>query len=687
MRSRLEWLTVVLTQVACTSQLPAEVTHFEITRREPFADGNAFGETGAYERIIGRVYYEIDPALQQNQPIVDLPLAPRNARGRVEFSGDLFILAPRDLAKSNGALFYDVNNRGNKLALRFFNDGPGGNDPTSADDAGNGFLLRRGFIVVWSGWDAELLPGGDRLRLAAPIAREGDAPITGPVRCEFVPAEDNLRQLVVNWANHGSYRPTRHGVETATLTHRERPGDTRVPIPRDQWNLHVTDVESDSPSQLPRVEIEVPAGLRKGHIYELIYEARDPLVQGVAFAGLRDLISALRHGTGENNPLRVDTQTVATRAYGFGVSQSGRFLREFLYTGFNADEQGRKVFDGLIPHVSGGGLGSFNHRFAQPTRHCNQHDHHDYPADRFPFTYGTVRDPLSGREDGILRRAVETGTAPLVMHTQSSAEYWTRSGSLVHTDPLGQRDAPLPDNVRVYAFGGTQHGPSGYPPSRGDGQNLANPGDYRPFLRALLLALDAWVREGASPPRSVYPTIAAGTLVPFQQSASGFPSLPGVTYPAVIQQPPFLDFGPRWESERIVDQQPPVIRGEYRVLVPRCDPDGNDLGCLSPPEVMVPVGTYTGWNPRRADAGAENELVSLVGSFIPFPATVAEREQSADPRRSLAERYPTIDAYVAQFEAACDWLQEGGYLLAEDAKRLVDMHRDRMSALLPTAKP
>lgn len=652
------------------------VVRFEITRREPFANGYRFGAVGAYERIVGRVHYAVDPAARQNRVITDVDLAPRNDQGRIEFSGDLVILAPADTAMGNGALLYDVNNRGNLLALRMFNDAPGGNDPRTLTDAGHGFLMQAGFLVVWSGWDGELLPGNGRLRLSVPTATLDGGRLTGPVRCEIVPTEA-VQRIDVNWANHGAYRPTPRGLETATLTLRERPDDTRVPIPRDQWTLHVADVASDNPWQLPRIELELPAGMQSGHIYELIYEGQDPLVQGLGFAALRDLIAALRDGSGAENPLKANGEPAVRRAYAFGVSQSGRFLREFLYWGFNEDLRGRRVFDGVMPHVAGGGLGSFNHRFAQPTRHVTQHDHHDYPADRFPFAYETQCDPVSGQVDGILRRAERTGTAPLVMHTQSAAEYWTRSGSLPHTDPLGCRDACVPPNVRFYTFGGTQHGPSGFPPTMGQGQNLANPGDYRPFLRALLMAMDRAVRDGVPPPASVYPRFSNGTLTAWDQASTGFPSIPGVRYPGVIQQPSWWDYGPRWADRRIIDRQPPARLADYRVRGARCDADGNDLGTLLPPEVAVPVATHTGWNLRRAEAGAEGELVSLVGSYIPFAATQSEREAAGDPRLSLEERYGTLDEYLSRLAAQARTLEAGGYLLPADVERIVSRQRDR----------
>lgn len=667
------WLVLV----SHSSTVSAELVRWEITSRQPYADGRQFGSAGAYERIAGKVHFELDPNAAANALIVDLRRAPVNAQGRVEFWGDLVILAPVDLTKSNGSLFYDVNNRGNKTALGFFNYG----------DPGDGFLMEHGFTVIWSGWDGELLPSPDKLRLSPPIAKENGKPITGPVRCEMI-VNATTKRTVINWDQHGSYRPTEAGLKGATLTVRERPDDPRVPVPREKFLIHVTDLPSDSPSQLPKVELEFPEGLKPGLIYELIYEAQDPLVHGVCFAEVRDLIAALKHGGGKNHPFADKSAVHFKRALGFGVSQSGRFLREFLQSGFNADEQGRIVFDGLMPHVSGGGLGSFNHRFAQPTRHVNQHDHHDYPGDRFPFTYGTLTDKLSGRTDGILARAIETKTVPKVMHTQSAGEYYTRSGSLVHTDPEGTHDAEIPETVRIYAFGGTQHGPAGWPPSPGVGKYPANPGDYKPLLRALLLSLNDWIQDKKAPPPSRIPQISNGTLVRLSEAEKAFVAIPGVIFPKVIQQPPFLDFGPRWYSDRIPDIQPPIQKGHYQVLVPRPGTDGNETsGTLLPPDVAVPLGTHTGWNLRRADVGVENELVSLGGAYIPFVAKKKARQAANDPRPSLEERYGSHQGYIDQLEAKCRELVTLGYLLPGDIPRILKIQGERARPLFEKLTP
>ena len=417
--------------------------------------------------------------------------------------------------------------------------------------------------------------------------------------------------------------------------------------------------------------MELSGGIRSGYIYELIYEAEGPLVQGAGLAGIRDLVSFLKSDSGEQNPLSHKGRSVAQRAYGFGVSQSGRCLRQFLYDGFNADEEDRKVFDGLMPHVAGGGLGFFNHRFASPTRHNAQHDNHDYPADVFPFAYAEELDPFTKRREGILTRPRAAGVVPKIMHVQTSSEYWHRAGSLVHTDPLGRRDAKIPPDVRIYAIGGAQHGPgSGRPAQGGSGQLPSNPTDYRPVLRALLTALDRWVRDDATPPASVYPKIAEGTLVPWSAAESGWRPLSGVRYPEVIHQPDFVDRGPLFLTKRQITIQPPQVQRQYIVKIPAYQEDDNERGCLLLPTVAVPVATFTSWNLRKREIGAETELLSLAGGYIPLAPTKEARQQTGDPRVSLQERYGDFETYQRRFAEDITRLVEGGYILKEDVPRL-----------------
>jgi hypothetical protein len=659
------WLLACIA-LALASPAHAEVVALQILNREPFAGGQAFGEVGPYDQITAIARFAIDPKDARNRVITDLELAPRNADGKVEFAADVVILTPKDPAKGNGAILYDVNNRGNKLALGMFNRPVGGPSPDKGNPAGDGFLMRKGYTVVWSGWIGELQPGEGRLLLQPPRALENGKPVRGIVRQETSSDKRVPSMPLSRRPNHGSYSPTSEGYENAVLTKRATEKGERQMVPRDQWSLHENAIPKDRPNQLketlPLIKLEIKGGFEPGVLYELTYEAEGSIVQGVGLAGVRDLISFLRHDATAANPLR----KAINRAFSFGVSQSGRFQRQLLYDGFNEDTQGRIVFDGLIPHVAGGGLGFFNHRFAQPNRHNGQHEDHLYPADVFPFTYGPSTDPYTKRTDSILGRYKDSKTQPKIMHTQSAAEYWHRAGSLVHTDPLGTKDADIPANVRIYSFGGTQHGPAAFPPSKGISDNYANFADYRPFLRGLLVALDDWVREGKTPPASVYPKIADGTLVTWTREATKFPPIEGVRFPTTIQQPSFNDYGPQFALQRIITIEPPKIIGDYTVLVPKSDRNGNDLGMLLPPEVAEPLGTYTGWNLRRKEFGADGMLTNLQGSFIPFGVRGIS-QHAADGRGSV--RVGEKEAYGPRLDQACERLVKGRYMLAEDRPR------------------
>jgi hypothetical protein len=652
----------------------AELIDLEILHREPYADGKSFEPTGPYEKIVGIAKFAVDPKHSKNKVIVDLDLAPRNKDGLVEFASDVYILAPKNLSKGNGALFYDVNNRGKKLALGMFN--------TPAD---NPFLMRRGYTIVWCGWIGELLPGEERLLLKPPVALENSKPVRGIVRFEMSSDKPVKSMPLSRRDGHGSYVPTQEGLAKAVLTQRKLEPDPRIVIPPRLWKVAVQPmipVKEGVAGTLPQVRLELATGFEPGVLYELVCECEGSIVQGVGFAAVRDLISYLRHEASAKNPLRrEDNQPAFDRAYAFGVSQSGRFLRHFLWEGCNEDEKDRIVFDGLIPHVAGGGLGFFNHRFAQPTRHNGQHEDHLYPADVFPFTYGTSFDEnFKGWAGGILDLYMDSKKKPKIMHTQSAAEYWHRSGSLVHTWPLEKRDHEIPSNVRIYAYGGTQHGPAGEPLKPGIGQNLPNAADYRPFLRAHLDALDEWVRNGKHPPPSVYPRFDNNTLVNWKKS--GFPKIPGVAVPKVIQRPAFANFGPQFEERSIITIEPPNVVAHYNVYVPRSDQDGNDVGTLNLPDVAVPLATYTGWNLRNKEVGAEGQLASLLGSYIPFARTKAERDKTGDPRISIEECYGSFENYQKRYVEACERLVRGRYLLPEDAKRLIE-GRAKVRSLFP----
>jgi len=436
-----------------------------------------------------------------------------------------------------------------------------------------------------------------------------------------------------------------------TLTVRDHPESPRRAIARDAWRID------------GGTHIVMPAGFAPGKLYELVYTSKDPPIVGLGPAAVRDLISFFNYGI-PNDTLLGDQHAYIKRAYGFGVSQSGRFLRTFLYYGFNRDEQGRRVFDGLMVHVAGAGRGSFNHRFAQPSRDGHPFLNTFYPTDIFPFTDLPETDPETGITDGLLTHALAPSAVPKIFYTNTSYEYYGRSASLIHTTLDGAKDAPPAPGTRIYFLAGCQHGPSGFPPARGDAQNLANPNNYRWTLRALLTALDSWVQFGEEPPPSRYPKIADGSLEPLQ--AVAFPKLPGVEFPKRIQQAWHVDYGEEFRSAGIVTIEPPKVGSAFAMRVPQVDADGNDTAGIRMPATAVPLATYTGWNPRSPGIGAPDELYSMAGSFIPFARTKAERQKSGDPRLSVEERYANKKAYLDRVQAVSDDLVKGRYLLQRD---------------------
>jgi hypothetical protein len=352
---------------------------------------------------------------------------------------------------------------------------------------------------------------------------------------------------------------------------------------------------------------------------------------------------------------------------GFGISQSGRFLRKFIYDGFNDDEAGRGAFDGVMAHVAGGGLGSFNHRFAQPSRDGHPFLNTLFPTDIFPFTDLPQTDPETGQTDSVQGHAKN---APKIFYTNSSYEYWGRAASLISTTIDGKSDATIPDNVRIYFFTGGQHGPGPFPPTRTIGQQLNNPNDYRWGMRALLAALDRWVGEDAVPPQSAYPHIADGSLVSAEQLR--FPKIPGVNPSTRVHLAYRADYGPQWK-QGIITLEPPKVGKPFAVLVPQVDEDGNEIAGIKMPEVAVPLATYTGWNLFKAVSGPADELSGMAGSFLPFPRTSG----TANPRRALAERYRDREQYLGKVtEAALDLVQKG-YLLDQDVAAILRQARAR----------
>jgi hypothetical protein len=643
-------LTLGIVTFVAASAADARIVRLEIlSAQSPTFGGLSFGTVGTYEKIFARAYGEVDPSDRRNALITDINLAPRNANGMVEYSVDVHIIKPVDLSKGNQRIFYDVVNRGNK-GHGAFND-VGGNNPTTAADAGNGLLMRRGYTLVFSGWEDEGLvpPGNNRALARLPIARNPDGSSV---------VENTITEVIFDNATGMDLTLTYRAAnldqsQAKMLVHNHTqfvggPLVDRVEVPTHVWSY-----VNDTTVRINRSDPFL-APYDQGAAFEFVYPAKDPQVLGLGLAATRDVISFLRHSNSAENPLRGAIQYVIAH----GSSQSGRYLKGFTYWGFNEDEAGRMVFEGIQPKISGAHAIASNDRFGDTNATGRSYQRHLSAKQEFPFTYEVRFDPISGLTDGIFVRCLVTKTCPKVMHTDSANEAYLKPTALVTTDGLGN-DIRLPADVRVFMVAGTQHGPSDTPQVTATCQQLSNPNPHDQVVRALYMALDDWATKGVAPPASRYARVSDGTLVPsLPQSVQGFPVIPGVNYTGWYNPVDLLD--------QSTLPNMPIPGKSYTVLVPRTDVDGNDIAGVRHPNIEVPVATYTGWALRRAPF-AEGEDCALTGQYIPFATTREERLNKGDPRLSLEERYKSHDQYVTQVARAADRLVRQRLLLDEDA--------------------
>ncbi len=674
MRSLNRFGLAVAAALAAAAAQPAwgEVARIEVLTRSPVADGKAFGAAGPYEKLTGRLHYAVDPEHPANRRVVDLRYAPRDENGRVVFSGEFILLKPLDLRRGNRRLLYEVNNRGSLVMLSLFNDAVWTNDPESAAHLGTGFLLERGYSLLWTAWNWDVIAGGGRLQIELPVATDHGRTITGPVAAEIAVDRPGAVQPVA-WGRSRGYQPYHPQDPSARLTIRDSPEDRRREIPRQRWRFVALPPGHGGP-----VRIHLEDGFRPGPLYELVYTAKDPRIVGLGLVAIRDGLSFFGHaatdGAGNPNPLAVERDGRSApdprAVIAFGFSQSGRVIQHMLWQGFHVDEAGRPVFGAALIAGAGGGKGSFNHRFAQTTRHPSQREDHLYPADFFPFATVPETDPVTGDDGSLLDRARAAGAVPFIFYASTATEYWTRSASLVHTDVAGTRDVPHDPRVRIYVVAGAQHGVT-LSRDRGMFAYCGNPLDYRPVLRALLVALDRWATLGRAPPASVYPRIADGALGTVEAYRTNFPAPPGMRLPTRNLQPPRLDHGPRFKEQGIADAQPARRLAPYVTLVPLADDDGNDRGGIRLPSVAVPLGSYLGWNLPRPEFGGPDRLGRWRGGFLAFPADDEERRASADPRRSITARYGSRSHFVELTERAANSLVDRGFLLADEAPAIV----------------
>jgi Alpha/beta hydrolase domain len=655
--------SVMVALAATLAGVPARaaVEQVRILERVPFAPGVEFGASGAYEKIRGIATFALNPAAAANARIVDLKLAPRDARGRVVFSSEFVLLRP--VKAPAGALLYDVNNRGGIAILGQVNGkSPANNDPTTAADAGDGFLMRRGFSLLFSAWTwdvAPQAPGVKPLVLTPPIAHNPDgSAITGPVENEFTVAAP--ADIATYAGMRGlTYEPALPDDPNAVLTERARPDDPRRPIERGRWRF----AAPEQPGGPGRVQLD--GGFKPGVIYELSYQAKDPYVTGVGLAGIRDLLSWFREHPFGGAP-------APNRVLIFGISQSGRVIGRMLHDGLDVGESGRLAFDGAYMEVPGaGGSAGFNSRFAQPTRHPSMLEEHDYPADAFPFTSGAARDPATGITASTLDNARDAeGRTPRLIIANTSTEFWNRGASLIATAPDGGADVAAAPGVRLYAFMGAQHY-VGRSHERAPYVNCVSTTDHYLAMRALIVALDRWAYIALPPPPSAYPSLGDGTLVTVAAYHAAFPKGVGLTPPQQALREPRLDFGPRFETSGIADLVPPRHDPPYETRVPAPDADGNDRGGVRLVELQAPLGTHTGWNERAPATGFDWATARFDGSFVPFARTEAERRATGDPRPSLEARYPTREAFVSAVRDAAARQVAAGFLLPEDVDRAI----------------
>ncbi len=592
---------------------------------------------------------------------MDLKNAVNPINREVAFSSDFIAVRPKEASKGNGSLLLEVPNRGRSRIIALVDGG----DWNVATNTGDAWLLRNGFTVVSVGWQWDAA-GADALHFEAPVAKENGKTITGLLRGDLMLSkaadEIPLGHLILGEIGGTEYPVAQPDDPRNVLTVRNTRSAERKPIPRKEWQFaHTVDGKLVPSNRY----IHLNGGFQPGRIYEYVYAVEDPVVAGGGFAAIRDFASYAKHDPNAVTP--------AQRVYGEGISQNGRFLRDFLYQGFNADEDGRIALDGVLAHVAGAGRGDFNYRFAQPSRDAQPTSSVFFPTDIFPFTDTSEKDPLTGETGGLLDRAVAEHVTPKIFFSNTSYEYWGRVAALIHVTPDGKSDAPVSPGVRIYHFTGLQHFSVPFPPEKGKGDLLGqqpeSPLPVRYFWRAMIANMDAWVREGKQPPPSSYPHIADGTLLPFDHYR--FPQIPAVNVPHEANQAYRIDFGPDWRKG-ILSVEPPKVGQPFPLLVPAIDADGNERDGVRLPEIAVPLATIASWNLRDPSIGAPDQRVPFELSFIPFARTAAERKQSGDPRKSIAERYAGEAEYLALYGKALDELIAQRFILPEDRAAIIE---------------
>jgi hypothetical protein len=656
----------------------ARTTQIQILTRGTAFGGHSFAGVGQYEFITGIATGEVDPNDPRNAIITDIQLAPKNAQGHVVYQHNFYILQPLDPSKGNHKMAYEPPNRGSKTYQQLNNTPIGTDDPAALTDAAaldDSFLWTRGYTTVWSGWENHLGPlNGLTATASLPIAgTDPNNPITGPA----------YEYIVTGAASFSlAYPPASLDQSKAVLTHRVHLDDPAVPVPSSGWAYTSAPDRANPGTTIPNRAIKLTTGnFVSNDIYEFSYTAKNPTVNALGLAAIRDFNSFLRFASSDDSGTPNPISSHIDRVYTETVSQPARTLNDFTHLGFNEDESHRKVFDGMLQWVGAADGLNMNYRWSETTRTNRNRQELLYLEGLYPFANVPTFDPISGTSDWRYKRCEETHTCPIAMEFYSANEFWVKAASLMSTDPTGKVDLPDHPLTRLYLLSSKQHAGPGDPTSKGVCQQLLNPLDSAPVQRALWTDMDEWSLSGIEPPLSQVPTLRDHTLVlPLPQEAVGFPHIPGVTYTGLKTTRYRFNYGPDFYKTFVPTINPPVTAPPYEdnpangaiypSYVPTTDSDGNDIAGIRLPELVVPLATYTGWALRSgvwANDGCESS-----GQYIPFKATRTDRLAAGDPRSSVQERYPSFGLYRSQVITAVDNLVRNRFLICDDTQDMVN---------------
>ena len=639
------------------------VTRLEIHQRQPYANKQSFGNTGTYEQIFATAYFNVDPNTQDNSQITDIELADTDSDGLVSFSADVCILKPMDISKGNNTLYVDVPNRGRDRSLNLLNS----SDSDQLSNPGNGFLMKQGYTIAWCGWQHDVPNNKHLMKLYGPTAD-----VSGKIA---ITIQTNAMSYVeqLSERGHEPYPTTDTSDHNATLTVREHDESEPSIIPRAEWDFGIIDRGNVTADDR---HIYLKQGFHPGKIYQVIYTTSKPPISGLGLLATRDFVSFLRYS---DSPSGNPCPDYLEKAIGFGQSQSGRFLRTLLYLGLNSDEENRIIFDGIIAHVAGARRGEFNQRFSQPSTAVKHSK-----SNLFPFTDIIATHPSTNVSDCLLSRQTVKGNVPRIFLMNSACEYWWAHASLTHTDLTGTQDVEPSNNVRIYNYAGTQHASGTFPATDRDangaiGQQLFNWIDYRPALRASLLNLHMWIERDIEPPPSQIGRISENTLDSLESIRDTFEQIPTVNFPEHLKRISDMSFNPQGQP---AENLPSYVGSPYPIRVPSVDQDGNEIPGIRLPDIMVPLGTHTGWNIRHADTGGSGQVMGTTGSTIPFCTTKSQRANTGDPRKSIEERYSSIEDYISKVRSSCEKLINDRFLITEDIAPILQGAKTRFESLI-----